>query len=122
LALNPLFRGRVLKGKLRLERRDLFDDYAASLEGEEVDCVLRRRVPRQNRKQQKLIHVLFKLMAIRTGRSPAYVKRWAKAEWLTSHTSEMDMEESAEFIEWLTSEAVDLGIKFDVEMIDWEEM
>jgi hypothetical protein len=113
---SAVLRFHVQSGKLLFEpdSKALLMELVRRLDGQDGEMVLRKPRPPQSRDQQKLIHVLFNLMALKSGHSPLYVKRLMKAHWICGSTSAMDREDSAEFIEFLFSEAAWLGCDLNV--------
>ena len=88
--MNPVFFGRVEKGKLVLKLQDRFNDYLRSLEGQEVQVVVGKpRKPRSNQENRYYWGVVIKLLSEHTGYSEDEMHDALRMLFLTDKTSKM---------------------------------
>ena len=66
--MNPIFLGRIDKGKLILPLQDQFDTYLLTLEGLEVEVIVRKpKKPRSKQENRYYWGVVIKLLSEATG-------------------------------------------------------
>lgn len=106
----PVFRGSVHEGKLRLDDRPSFDEWAASLNGKQVSLTLKQHRATRSSNQNRYLHgVVFKMIADAAGYTLDEAKDALKWEFLRVHgegplptvrkTSKLNTAEMTEFIE-----------------------
>uniref|UniRef100_A0A6H1ZUY3 Uncharacterized protein n=1 Tax=viral metagenome TaxID=1070528 RepID=A0A6H1ZUY3_9ZZZZ len=77
----PIFRGQVLKGVLQVDTR--FYSWLSTLEGQEVDVIVRKKRKQRSLQQNRYYHgVIIKILADHCGYSPEEMHEALKEKFL----------------------------------------
>jgi len=116
-----LFRGQVVDGKLKLERRDDFAALVQSLEGKQIELTLRKYSRPRSPNQNRYLHgVVIPLIAECCGYDPEEMKTALKLKFLRAgddvnglarvrSTADLSTAEMTEFIEQVRRLAAEMG-------------
>lgn len=108
----PIFRGKVVSGRIVLDNREGFKRHLASFEGRKVDLILRERTAQSSRAAQGYyFKVVVAEISDHTGHTPEEVHETLKKQFHIVSTTKLT---SAEFREYITKilrfAAQDLGL------------
>jgi len=80
--ITPTFKGTITKGKLNLKNTEAFDMWCGSLEGKEVDCIVRERKKDRTIAQNSFYWLYLTLIEKETGNDANDVHEVAKRMFL----------------------------------------
>jgi hypothetical protein len=120
VSVAPVFHGRVLGGKLCLERKEEFGARVRSLEGKPVDLVLRQhRRSRSGQQNRYYWGVVLAIFGASVGYSAEELHEALKHKFLRDHpespiprvrsTTDLNTKEFSEFVEKVRKLAAEMG-------------
>jgi hypothetical protein len=104
----PIFRGKVVKGKISLDLRERFKTYLCSLEGKRVELILRERQSGRSDDQNRYYHgVVVKMLSDHTGYSPEEMHDTLKERFRVKTTTKLSVAEFQDYIARIVRWAAD---------------
>jgi hypothetical protein len=96
----PIFRGKILRGKIVLDNRDRFRELLESFEGKRIEIVLRERSVERSDGQNKYYHaVVVKILADHLGYSSEEMHEALKKQFNVESTAKLKTSEFTEYIQ-----------------------
>ena len=96
----PIFRGRVDKGRIKLDIPDRFKTYLSSFEGKRIELVLRERRAGRSDQQNRYYHgVVLKIIADYLGYTTEEMGELVKEHFNIESTSKLSTKEFNDHIE-----------------------
>jgi len=83
MPLEPIFSGKIINGRLVLDKREKYDNYLLALNNRDIECIVRKKTRPKTYNQLRYFHgVVCKIISEHTGSTLKEVKKDLKEEIL----------------------------------------